>query len=91
MSYINEGFMVVWHDDRTHQIAREIDRAAIQKFYRSQFQRRRRGERRRDDFPASDRSPYTRGARDALTEVERVCRKEMEFLGGAKTEETNAT
>jgi len=32
------------------QIAREIDRAAVQKFYATQFQRRRRGERRRDVF-----------------------------------------
>jgi hypothetical protein len=31
-------------------IAREIDRAALQKFYAMQFQRRRRGERCRDAF-----------------------------------------
>jgi hypothetical protein len=33
-----------------HQIARDIDRAALQKFYTTQFQRRRRGERRRDVY-----------------------------------------
>ena len=33
-----------------HQIARDIDRAALQKFYHSQFQRRRRGERCRDMY-----------------------------------------
>ena len=33
-----------------HQIAREIDRAALQKFYATQFQRRRRGERCRDVY-----------------------------------------
>jgi hypothetical protein len=32
------------------EIAREIDRAATQKFYATQFQRRRRGERRRDVY-----------------------------------------
>jgi hypothetical protein len=35
---------------------------------------------RSNDFPATNRLPYTRGARDALHEVERVCRMEIKFL-----------